>query len=140
VKNKKINEEIEEETLDEESYGRIKWQVYGPEFKRIDEARQIVLWILAIPSDEELPIVLAEIAEKLEAELDTNSPNLLVCKLWLTVFRAYRRSIIRDNSIVLPCRKTLVELLEQEFPLHFHQKSLFIDSVLREIDHDNEPF
>ena len=77
MKNKKSNEEIEEETLDEEAYRRINWQVYGPEFKRIDEARQIVLWILAIPSDEELPIVLAEIAEKLEQE-ETKSKSTVM--------------------------------------------------------------
>ena len=136
----KKRKKVKEHALDQETYSKIYWQDFEPQIQLLQEARHLFMCVLATSSDDHLLVIVEEYAKKLESGLGEDSPNLPLCKMWLTFIRAYHESTRRERSLEQRCREALVEILEHDLPLQFDQKCLFVDSVVREIDHDNEPF
>ena len=140
MSNKKERNKVKDPTRDQESYSNNHWLESESQIRFMQEARHILMSVLAAPSGDHLLVVVDRFSKSLEAELGKESPNLFLCRMWLRTIRAFLESTRQEKALKQPCREALVALLEQELSQQLDHKSLFIESVVREIDIANAPF
>ena len=101
----------------------------------INEARDVIIDILKAVGKEELQDAIAKVSRKLAAELNDESPNISMCRMWVTVSNVYSLAIGKQgDSDSNMWKDALVAMLERDLSRQIDQKSLFVHSIVDEID------